>query len=113
MTPIAAKALGHIRDYVRAHGYSPTYREIAKMLGYNTPSSALRVVDILVASGHIKRAPRTGTGRGYGRNLTLVFGPDNEPNWQGVAEALIAECKQMRETLKQHDLPRPKKAVEY
>ncbi len=39
MSPQAQEVLAAIRDHLKTHGYSPTVRDIQRVLGYATPSA--------------------------------------------------------------------------
>lgn len=103
LTPTQKKVLDFIVAYIKEHGYPPAYREISKH-----PGNAMRVIDELCARGYLRRE---GTHRR--RNIILLFDPDGEPNWEGVANTLMIENKIMRDTLFNNGLPLPRKGVEY
>lgn len=57
MTPQQSKALTYIRSYIAANGYAPSVREISSSMGHASPSSAHRLVELLIDEGHlIKRS---------------------------------------------------------
>lgn len=47
--------LDFVDSFIRGNGYSPTYREIMRALGYRSVSTVARHVDGLVASGHLAK----------------------------------------------------------
>lgn len=52
----------YICDYLKEHGFPPTVREIAKMAGLSSPSSAHHYLKQLEEKGYIQRkegSPRT------------------------------------------------------
>ena len=113
LTPKMSICLEVIQAYHAEHGRTPTYREIAAAMGLKSPGQTVRLVDCLVARGYVKRTKRvSGTRRGA-RTLILCFGDDAKPDWEGLAYAIIAEAKAMREILEQHKLPTPPKAFDY
>lgn len=49
----AMAALRFIREYQAANGYPPTREELREHLGFESRSSAQRVVNLLVEQGHL------------------------------------------------------------
>lgn len=70
MTPKMLKALDFIETYHRENRIMPNLEEIRLALGLAARSGAHRVVERLIAGGHLIRA-RTGA-----RNLALPAHPD-------------------------------------
>ncbi len=59
---IKARILEYLLTYTDEHGYSPTYMEIAKAVGYNSASTIQRYIAILVSEGKLEtRSKRTRT----------------------------------------------------
>ena len=94
LTPRLKQALDFIASYIKEHGYPPAYRELHK-----NPSNAQRMVDELVARGHLRRTAPRGCNRKY-RNIVLLYDSDDVPNWEGIALALSSENKFLREQLR-------------
>jgi len=69
MTPLQLKLLGYLRDRLERFETAPTYEEIATELGCGK-SQAWRLVDALIASGHLVR------GAERQRGLRLADAPD-------------------------------------
>ena len=46
-----------ILEYIKSHGYAPTTRELAEMLGYKSPSSIHGYLGVLEDEGFIDRTP--------------------------------------------------------
>lgn len=68
LTGLQIQALGFIADYQRREGAPPTRRELCSHMGWNTPATAQRMVDLLVRKGLLERvAERHGVIR-----LTLL-----------------------------------------
>lgn len=53
MTPRQRQTLDFIAAFIKQHGHSPSYREIADGTGISATSAALRTVGQLHAQGHI------------------------------------------------------------
>jgi len=47
--------LTFVRDYTDKHGYSPSYREIADGLGYNSVATVALHVNNLIKRGHLTK----------------------------------------------------------
>lgn len=64
LTGLQVKALAYIRDYQSREGCPPTRRELCAYMGWNTPSTAQRMVDVLVRKELLERvAERHGVIR--------------------------------------------------
>ena len=64
LTGLQVKALAYIADYQRREGAPPTRRELCLFMGWNTPSTAQRMVDVLVKKELLERiAERHGVIR--------------------------------------------------
>jgi SOS-response transcriptional repressor LexA len=113
LTPRMTECLQVIRTYTAAHGRTPTYREIAAAMNLKSSGPVVRLVDCLVARGYVKRTKRASGKRRGARTLILCFGENAQPEWEGLAYAIIAEAKAMRQMLEQHKLPTPPKAFDY
>ena len=55
LTPKALKALKYIRNTVVHTGKPPSVREIKDELGYNSPNSAVFIIDQLINAGYIDK----------------------------------------------------------
>ena len=64
LTAHQAAALEVIDRYQREQGFPPTRRELAGFMGWTAPSSAQRMIDVLISKGVIERvAARHGVIR--------------------------------------------------
>lgn len=64
LTGLQVKALAYIQNYQSTNGCPPTRRELCQFMGWNTPSTAQRMVDVLVLKGLLERvAERHGVIR--------------------------------------------------
>lgn len=64
MTDLQIKALAYIAGYQRREGCPPTRRELCAHMGWNTPSTAQKMVDVLVKKELLERvAERHGVIR--------------------------------------------------
>ena len=70
LTPRQADTLNCIKNYMVSHGYPPTVREIAKILGVSSPATIQVHLDILAKKGYIKK--------GDNRNRTIALMVENE-----------------------------------
>lgn len=74
--------LDYVATFIAGNGYSPTYREIMRALGYKSVSTVAKHIDNLVASGHLMKID------GAVRSVELagvVLGPDVDPLRQACA----------------------------
>ena len=51
--------LGFIEEFIAAHGYSPSYREIMKGLGYTSVATVSLHVNNLIKRGHLHKRDRS------------------------------------------------------
>ena len=51
------KVLKYIQDYQQKNNKTPSFREIAKGLNYQTPSNVFRMIDTLIDKQYIKKRP--------------------------------------------------------
>ena len=58
LTPRQHETLLFLMAYIRAHGYAPTFDEIAEGLGLASKSGVARILNRLEAGGFIRRLPR-------------------------------------------------------
>ena len=68
MTRRESQCLHLIREYIRSHGYSPTYRWLADHMGLASLSGVHRVVSSLEGQGRVQRMSRKA------RSIELVEG---------------------------------------
>ena len=47
--------LDYIADFIREHGYSPSYREIKTALNYNSVATVALHINSLVSRGHLRK----------------------------------------------------------
>ena len=90
MTPQQLKALDFFRECQLRGGVTPTVRELARCLSLASTSSAQRLVDRLVASGHLLREPNKARGLRVAEMPDLRLAP---------TDALRAELARRGETL--------------
>jgi len=57
LTGRQVEALAYIADYQRKEGAPPTRRELCGHMGWNTPSTAQKMVDVLVRKALLERVP--------------------------------------------------------
>jgi repressor LexA len=62
LTPRQAECLRVIRERLAQSGVPPTYDEMCLQLGMASKSSVARLVDALVARGHLRRIPNHARG---------------------------------------------------
>lgn len=67
--------LTYIEAFIAEHGYSPSYREIMKGLGYTSVATVALHVNSLIKRGHIKKRDRSA------RSLEVVQA-DDMPKFQ-------------------------------
>lgn len=51
------KVLKFIQDYQQKNNKTPSFREIAKGLNYQTPSNVFRMIDTLIDKQYIQKRP--------------------------------------------------------
>ena len=66
LTPKQATALKFIKEYWLQHGRAPTYNEISQALDNPSKGNTYRIVDQLIARGHVTRK------YGFHRSLQVV-----------------------------------------
>lgn len=66
LTPVQADALAFIAMRIRVRGVSPSFAEVANELGLKSRSSIHRIVQALIARGHLRQLP------GRSRSVALV-----------------------------------------
>lgn len=113
LSPKMKHCLDVIVRFQRDKGISPTYREIQREMGLNSPSQIVRLVDCLVERGYVRRIKRPGETHRGARTLMALFDSERQVDWESIAYAIIAEAKEMRGVLEAHNLPAPKKSFEY
>ncbi len=62
MTPGMKKVYDFIVQFYRKHGYAPTYKDIMREFGFQSPASAHKYVYRLAREGFIRRLPRRHRG---------------------------------------------------
>lgn len=70
LTSRQAEILGFIASYLKAHGYSPTVREIGESCGITSPNGVVGHIRALEQKGVLRKAKRGG--RGIARTLEVV-----------------------------------------
>lgn len=68
LTPSQARLLGAIRGYWTVHGFSPSIRDLSKLLGFSSPNAV---------SEQLRRLRRKGAIRwtdGIARSIVLIQG---------------------------------------
>ena len=63
--------LDYIANFIKEHGYSPSYREIKNALNYNSVATVALHVNSLVSRGHLKKRDHSA------RSLEVVENNDN------------------------------------
>lgn len=51
--------LGYIDQFIKEHGYSPSYREIMRGCGYSSVATVALHVSSLIARGHLRKRDRS------------------------------------------------------
>lgn len=64
--------LGFIEEFIRAHGYSPSYREICAGLGYTSVATVSLHINNLIKRGHLAKRGRSA------RSLEVLDTPVKE-----------------------------------
>ena len=62
-----------IEDFITRHGYSPSYREIMKSLGYTSVATVSLHVNNLIRRGHLQKRDRSA------RSLEVIKGHETKP----------------------------------
>lgn len=57
------KILNTIIDYYKAHGYCPSFREIASMVNLRSISSVKKYIDNMLQRGLLESEEKSGSGR--------------------------------------------------
>jgi SOS-response transcriptional repressors (RecA-mediated autopeptidases) len=57
LTSKQASALDCIQTFIQQNGYSPSIRELAEALGYNSSSTVHALLDKLIEKGYISKEP--------------------------------------------------------
>ena len=73
--------LNFIKEYIVAHGYPPTVREIAKELDVSSPATVQAHLDRLADKGYIKK--------GSNKNRTIELMVDNEFKQNNESQKII------------------------
>lgn len=74
--------LNYIENFIKEHGYSPSYREIMAGLGYNSVATVSLHVNSLIQRGHLRKRDHSA------RSIEVVG---------GVEEAVAAKVKPSEE----------------
>ncbi len=72
ITPKQRELFEFIKQFIQEHGYSPSYREIATMLGYNSVATVAEHINNLVTLGLIRKTNHSA------RSLEIVL--DDQPS---------------------------------
>lgn len=91
--------LEYIDDFIKEHGYSPSYREIMTGLSYTSVATVALHVNSLIRRGHLRKRDRSA------RSLEVVHAASDETRLQpsqrqeegwlfGKVEALVDAAKQ-------------------
>ena len=70
--------LDFIDGFIKGNGYSPTYREIMRALGYKSVSTVAKHVDNLVELGRLEKRD------GEVRSISLNLSEENPPWWTNL-----------------------------
>lgn len=76
MTPRQSELLTFIKTYSLENGYAPSYREMSAAFGSKHPASIYRMVQNLIAQGHLKAARKYRSGRSAPHDIEVA---DNAP----------------------------------
>lgn len=84
-TPTARQqeALQFVADFVAAHGYPPTLREIGSAMGMSTVEAPRSLLMSLERKGHIVRTPSTSRGIKLVDRTLLGAARPTDPNVRG------------------------------
>lgn len=86
--------LGYIEQFIAAHGYSPSYREIMNGLNYTSVATVALHVRSLIARGHLRKRDHSA------RSLEVVR--PTEPTPLKTNEIKAHEEKWLVEKIEQH-----------
>ena len=84
LTPKQHHLVSFISRYAEQHGYSPSYEEIGRELGYRSPATVHEYIQVLVSKGYLRQE------RGRARSLRVL----SEAEWlreQTESEEPIAD----------------------
>lgn len=87
-TRVQQKLLEFITDFIREHGYGPSYREIMTGLDYKSVSTVAVHVDGLVAKGYLRKQGRSARSLEVAaRTVEEVSQGDEHKTWlKGIAK---------------------------
>jgi len=94
LTTKQKQALDFIATYVEQKGAAPSYADMQTGLRQKSKAGVSRYLVALKARGFIDY------DRGKSRTLTILFGADTAPNWEGIARTLHLQNIILREHLK-------------
>ncbi|MDZ7744533.1 MAG: hypothetical protein U5K77_02105 [Candidatus Saccharibacteria bacterium] len=77
--------LTFIDEFIKEHGYSPSYREIMSSLNYNSVATVALHVNNLIKRGHLHKRDRSA------RSLEVVESVDDEPKLKNKSVAPAEE----------------------
>jgi repressor LexA len=78
-TPRQAELLRYIAGYQEAHGYSPSFREMAVVIGVNSLNKFQAIIDGLVWRGWLRRLPNRARAIELLTPVTIPRAPDGAP----------------------------------
>lgn len=104
ITPRQKQCLDFLADYIKAHGLSPTFRDVMLALGFKSTAAVSCILGALEAKGYISRTKKQRRG------MRLLFGATDTPDWQGIALTLNEENAALRKRLAAagQAVPKPK-----
>ena len=104
LTPRQKQCLDFLAAYIKAHGVSPTFRDVMLALGFKSTAAVACILQALEGKGYISRT------RQQRRGLRLLFSPADTPDWQGIALTLNEENAALRKRLAAagQAVPKPK-----
>lgn len=85
LTPKQRDLLDYVRDYIKQHRCSPSYRDIQAQFGFKSTASVFKHIKALEAKGHLNSSPYQG------RSLSLVKAPSQGGSSQGVELPLVGQ----------------------
>ena len=97
LTPSRARVLSFLRQYIEAHGYSPTLREIAAGVGITSTNGASEALRILAREGYIILPPKF-TQRG------VVLIDAAQPKFQSMERVELRNIRSALDGLLTHEL---------
>ncbi len=80
LTKRQAEILGHIRDYIAAHGYAPSYREIGDHFALSSTATVAEHIESLKAKGYLSHEDNLARSI----QVTGIVEKEEVPEWVSV-----------------------------